>query len=255
MIDVHSHLLPGLDDGAKSWDITLEMCRLAIEDGITHIVATPHADDTYTYDRDRVRDTIALLNEKIEGRLSFSIGCDFHLSFENIEDAIAHPERYTIAGRQYLLAELSDYGVPPYLKEGLMRLQMAGMTPVITHPERNAILQRNPKPILEWVESGCLVQITASSITGFWGAVAKQAAWWLLHHDAVHVIATDAHDDKHRPPLLSAAREALAKRFGPDMARVLVLDNPAAMVAGRAVLTPRGSSPTGAQAMHNQTVD
>ncbi len=233
MIDIHSHILPGLDDGSKSWDMTLEMCRLAIRDGITHIVATPHADDTYAYGRDRVRDLIAELDNKIGDQLAFSVGCDFHLSFENIEDAIAHPRRYTIAARQYLLVEHSEYGIPPQISGGLLRLCEAGMVPIITHPERNGILQRRPEQVLEWVESGCLVQVTASSVTGSWGETAQRIATWLLERNAVHVLASDAHDEKYRKPILSEARDAVAKRFGAGLARTLVLDNPAAIVAGQ----------------------
>ena len=233
MIDIHSHILPNLDDGSKSWDMTLEMCRLALQDGITHIVATPHADDTYAYSRDRVREVITELDSKIGNLLAFSIGCDLHLSYENIEDAIAHPQSYTIAAERYLLVELSDYGIPPQISDSLLRLHAAGMIPIITHPERNAILQRQPERVLGWMEAGCLVQVTASAVTGFWGATARRIAMWLLDHDAVHVLATDAHDDKHRKPILSEARDSVSKRFGADLARALIQDNPAAIIAGR----------------------
>ncbi len=233
MIDIHSHLLPGLDDGSKSWDMTLEMCRLAIEDGVTHIVATPHANDTYVYSRDRVRELVAELDNKIGEQLDLSIGCDFHLSFDNIEDATVHPQRYTIAAKQYLLVEFSEYGIPPQVGDGLVRLQAAGMIPIITHPERNGILQQRPDRVLEWVDAGCLVQVTASAVTGAWGAIAKRSALWLLEHDAVHILASDAHNDKHRTPILSEARDAVSKRFGAHAARALVLENPAAIVAGR----------------------
>jgi protein-tyrosine phosphatase len=233
MIDIHCHILPGLDDGSRSWDMTLKMCHLAIQDGITHIVATPHADDTYAYSRDLARDLVTELDNKFGDRLAFSVGSDFHFSFENIEDAIAHSRRYTIATTQYLLLELSDYGIPPQVRDGLLRLQAAGMIPIITHPERNAILQRTPERVLEWVDSGCLVQVTASAVTGFWGPIAKRVAMWLMEHGAVHVLATDAHDVKNRPPILSEGRDAVSKRFGGDFARVLVLDNPAAIIAGQ----------------------
>jgi protein-tyrosine phosphatase len=239
MIDIHSHILPGLDDGSKSWKMTLEMCRLAIRDGITHIVATPHADGTYVYNRDRVRDLVNELDNKISGELAFSIGCDFHLSFENMEDAIAHPQRYTIAAKQYLLVEFSEYGIPPQVSDGLFRLHAAGMIPIITHPERNAILQRRPDRVLEWVNAGCLVQVTASAVTGSWGDTTRRIAIWLIEHDAVHVLASDSHDDKRRKPILSEARDAVSKRFGADLARALVLDNPEAIISGRPLPTAR----------------
>jgi protein-tyrosine phosphatase len=124
--------------------------------------------------------------------------------------------------------------------DGLFKLQSAGMTPIITHPERNAILQRRPERVLEWVDgAGCLVQVTASAVTGFWGPIAKRVAMWLLDHDAVHVLATDAHDDKNRPPILSQARDVVSQRFGGELARALVLDNPAAIVAGQSLPSSR----------------
>jgi protein-tyrosine phosphatase len=233
MIDIHSHILPGLDDGSKSWEMTVEMCRLAIEDGITHMVATPHADESYSYNRDRVREVVVELDRRIGDQITFSIGCDFHLSYDNVEDAMTHPQRYTISAKGYLLVELSDYGIPPKISDTFFKLQSAGMTPIITHPERNAILQSQPELILGWVEAGCLVQVTASSVTGSWGDTAQRIAIWLLDHNAVHVLATDAHDDKNRPPILSQAREAVSKSFGVELARALVLDNPAAIVAGQ----------------------
>jgi protein-tyrosine phosphatase len=239
MIDIHSHILPGLDDGSKSWDMTLEMCRLAIGDGITHVVATPHADDTYAYSHDHVCDLVTELRNKIGDQLAFSVGCDFHLSYENIEDAIAHPRRYTIADSHYLLVEFSDYGIPPQVSESLLRLEAAGMIPIITHPERNAILQRRPERVREWAESGCLVQVTASAVTGRWGDTARRVAIWLLENGAVHVLASDAHDDNHRAPILSEARYVVSRRYGADLARALVQDNPEAIVGGRALPAPQ----------------
>lgn len=248
MIDIHSHILPGLDDGARSWDMTLEMCHQAAEDGITHIVATPHASESYSYDRNHVREIIVELDRRIDGEITFSIGCDFHLSYDNVEDAMLHPQRYTIAAKKYLLVELSDYGIPPQIGETFWRLQSAGMIPIITHPERNGILQRNPEQVLEWVTSGCLVQVTASAITGFWGNTAQSIALWLLEHNAVHVLATDAHDNKYRKPILSEAFNAVSKRLGRNFSEALVHDNAAAIVAGNPVAALSFSS----QASHSK---
>jgi protein-tyrosine phosphatase len=133
---------------------------------------------------------------------------------------------------RYLLFELSDYGIAPQMGDSLFQLQLAGLTPIITHPERNAILQHQPEQLLEWVEAGCTVQVTASAVVGFWGKTAQNIATSLLECGVVHVLATDAHDDKYRKPVLSEAREWVAQRFGADLARRLVEDNPAAIVAG-----------------------
>jgi protein-tyrosine phosphatase len=106
-----------------------------------------------------------------------------------------------------------------------------GITPVITHPERNPILQESQRRILQWVDQGCVVQLTASAVTGGWGQKVARIAEWLLGRDAVHVFATDAHDTKHRVPALSAARDKVAKLCGADIAEALVDKNPRAVVA------------------------
>ena len=103
MVDIHCHILPGIDDGPKSWEMTGEMCRIAAQDGITHIVATPHCNDEFNYDRNRYTEMLGQLYDAGDGKLTFSMGCDFHFSYDNIQDALAHPQRYTIGGSQYLL--------------------------------------------------------------------------------------------------------------------------------------------------------
>lgn len=233
MIDIHCHILPETDDGAKSWDIAQEMCRMAAADGIRQVVATPHANDTYAYDRARHASTLTELQKRAGNGvgLAFSLGCDFHLSYDNIQDALAHRERYVIDGTRYLLVEFSDFAIPPFVQEALMRMLATGLVPVITHPERNSILQRHPEEVLRLADAGCVVQLTANSLTGRWGETARKMSHWLLERDAVHVLASDAHDLKSRPPVLSAGREAVAKLCGQDVAQALVEGNPDAIVA------------------------
>jgi protein-tyrosine phosphatase len=233
VIDIHCHILAEVDDGPKSWDIAEEMCRMAVADGIEHIVATPHANHRYHYDREYLSGVVDYLRHLVGAAPRLSLGCDFHLSYENLQDAMARPQRYTIEGSNYLLMELSNYSVPAQLDDYFTQLGAKGITPIITHPERNPILQRKPQRILQWVELGCAVQITASAITGAWGERVWRTAEWLLKRDAVHVLASDAHDTKHRTPLLSAARHAAAKICGGDVARALVDDNPRAIVNGK----------------------
>jgi len=233
MVDIHCHILPNVDDGSKSWDISLQMCRMAQNDGIKHIVATPHANSKYTYDREALSARLDELSRKLGPGLTFSLGCDFHLSFENISDALVHPTRYTISGTNYLLVELSDFSVPPSISQTLERLSNAGLVPIITHPERNPILQRNQGQVLEWATNGYLIQVTANALTGRWGQKAQDMAVWLLKRSAVHVIATDAHDLDSRPPILSKARDAAAKILDESRAQALVHDNSHAIVSGR----------------------
>jgi protein-tyrosine phosphatase len=232
MVDIHCHILPQVDDGAENWEIAAEMCRMAVADGITHIVATPHANEQYAYHREEHAARLQELQQTAGEWPVLSLGCDFHFSFDNVQDALKAPERYSISGTPYLLVEFSDFGISRYIHDAIYHLRALGIVPVVTHPERNRMLQHHPENVLAFAAQGCVVQVTASSFTGRWGSSARKAAEWLLKRDAVHVIATDAHDTEHRPPVLSPGREAVAKLAGQDTARALVEDNPAAIIAG-----------------------
>ena len=233
MVDIHCHILPNVDDGSRSWEMTAEMCRVAAADGIRHIVATPHYNHEFSYDRQRYETMLFELREASNGRVEFSVGCDFHFSYENIMDALENPTRYTINGTRYLLIEFSDYGIPPNINEHIFLLTSRGLVPIITHPERNPLLVRRPKRILDLIDAGALVQLTADSITGFWGTQAKSVSEWLLEQGAVHVVASDAHDSRHRRPVLSQARFAVTELVGEDLAENLVVNNPQAIIDGR----------------------
>jgi protein-tyrosine phosphatase len=235
MIDIHSHILPEVDDGAKSWDVAVDMCRMALADGITHMVATPHANDRHSYDRPHLTEVLAQLRAQTGTGLQLSLGCDFHLSYENLEGVLENPHFYTIGETNYLLVELSNYSVPVQISDCFRRLGDRGLTSIITHPERNPILQQTPQRVLEWVEEGCLVQITASALTGNWGERSEIICHWLLDRAAVHIMASDAHDNRHRVPVLSAARNAAARLVGTEYAQALVEGNPGAIVNGQPI--------------------
>jgi protein-tyrosine phosphatase len=236
MVDIHCHILPGIDDGSHSWEMTAEMCRAAVADGVTHIVATPHANYRYQYNRERFTEMLGQLHDAADGKLAFSLGCDFHFSYENIRDALEHPRRYTIGDTQYLLIEFSDFGIPPTVKEEVLALRSRGMVPIITHPERNQWLLKRPEMVPDLIEQGCLVQVTANAVTGAWGSRSRKMVEWLLERNGIHVVASDAHDPVRRPTVLSAARDEIARLAGPEVARTLVSDNPAAIVEGRRLL-------------------
>jgi protein-tyrosine phosphatase len=235
VFDIHCHILPEVDDGPKSWDVAIAMCRMAAADGITHMVATPHANDRYAYDRGYLSGVLDQLQVRVGASPQLSLGCDFHLTYENLERALAQPHTYTIGETNYLLVELSDYSVPIHIADCFTRLGDRGLTPILTHPERNPILQQKPQRVLEWVEQGCLVQVTASSLTGSWGERPEIIARWLLDRTAVHILATDAHDHKCRVPILSAARDLAGRIVGTEYAEALVESNPAAIVKGQPI--------------------
>ena len=235
MVDIHCHILPSIDDGSKSWEMSAEMCRVAVQDGVKHIVATPHCNDEFPYDRERYTEMLSQLSKVAEGKLSFSMGCDFHFSYDNIQDAIINPRRYTIGDSHYLLIEFSDYGISPNVLQNIFQICSAGLIPIITHPERNMVLQKHPERVLDLIERGCLVQVTANAITGFWGGRPRKIGEWLLKRGAVHFIASDAHDPKRRNPVLSEARNAAAEIIGPELANALVEDNPEAVISGKPI--------------------
>lgn len=230
MVDIHSHILPLVDDGAKSWEIAVEMVKMAERDGTTHMVATPHANYEYDYDRESHAALLAELQQKVGNGIQLILGCDFHFSYDNVEDAIAHPSRYTIGETNYLLIELSDFNVPAQLANMLFSLTSKGLIPILTHPERNPILQKRPERVQEWIELGTLVQITASAFTGKWGKGVQKLANWYAERGMAHVIASDAHSANHRNPVMSEARKIVAKSHGEEYARSLVETNPLAII-------------------------
>ena len=230
MIDLHCHILPGVDDGSLSWETTAEMCRMAAEDGIRQIVATPHANERFSYNRSRYEGMLHKLTEVGSG-IKFSVGCDFHFSFDNIEDAVLHPKRYTIGDTDYLLVEFSDFGSMQAIKEGLFRLASSGIKSIVTHPERNLALLEAPDRVLELARDGFLIQITANSLTGYWGIRSQRMAELLLKKNAIHVVASDAHDTVMRPPLLSQAFDRVCRLAGQDVANALFVDNPSAIIS------------------------
>jgi protein-tyrosine phosphatase len=230
VVDIHSHILPEVDDGPKSWDVCVAMCRAAAADGITHVVATPHANERYHYDREYLQGLVAHLQQLVGATPKILLGCDFHLSYENLQDAFANPARYVIGNTHYLLVEFSNYSVPQNTTESFLKLGDRGITPVITHPERNPILRESLHRVVEWAEQGCIIQMTGSALTGFWGDRTRRAAEWLIEHQAVHVLATDAHDLEKRVPILSASRHAAAEIVGDEVAEALVTTNPNAIV-------------------------
>lgn len=233
MIDIHSHVLPGLDDGASTMEETLAMLRVARESGTTAIVATPHADTRFRFDPGRVDALIAEALELAGGGIALHRGCDLHLMYDNVLDALEHPARYTINGRGYLMVELSDLVIFPNTGELFDRLEQRGMRIVVTHPERNPLLRQRLELIEEWAAKGRYFQITAQSLTGRFGQRAQAFSQTLLDRGLAHFIASDAHDVESRPPRLDHAFGWVRDRYGEPLARLLLVDHPAAALEGK----------------------
>jgi protein-tyrosine phosphatase len=232
MIDIHSHILPGLDDGSQSLEQSVAMLEVAAAAGTTDIVATPHANLEFTFDPGVIDEKIAELRAASPAGPRIHRGCDFHLIPENIEDALAHPEKYSINGKGYLLIEFSDLLIPKTTSEIFERMLRAGLVPIVTHPERNELLQRRMDEMAGWVASGCLMQVTGHSLLGRFGKAPRAAARELMRRGMVHFVASDAHDTQFRSPALDEARRYVAAAYGEPAAAVLFEQNPGAALIG-----------------------
>ena len=243
MVDIHSHILPGLDDGAKDLAESLAMLRLAAESGTTDIVATPHANHDYRFQPERIEEKIAELEAAVGAAIRIHRGCDFHLTYDNIQEALAHPTKYAINHYRYVLVEFSDLLIPKSTEDVFYRMQAAGMVLIITHPERNPLLYRKLDQVGDWVAAGCLLQVTAHSLAGLFGRQAKEFAHRLLERNLVHFIASDAHDSEFRTPALKDAYDYVARKFGPARAEALLVTNPRATLTGDPVELPETEPP------------
>jgi protein-tyrosine phosphatase len=233
MVDLHCHILHGLDDGPDAIEESVAMAESAIADGITRVVATPHCSSEYVFDFDHVRRLRDDLQAKVGNRLQLATGCDFHLNPENLESLRRNPSIYCINQRQYLLLEFNEISIPPAMDQTLHDIQLAGLQPIITHPERNSILRAHPERLKKWVQQGCFVQVTGGALTGNFGPSCQTDALRWIREGLVHFVASDAHNTRSRQLKLLPAYGVVQDEFGQEKARSLFVENPLAAFEGR----------------------
>jgi protein-tyrosine phosphatase len=220
MIDIHCHILPGIDDGSPNLDTSLAMARIAVKDGIHTIIATPHL-SSVPLSRQHLLDAVSQLNMALQQHgipLTVLFGAEVQAHI-----ALIVADRFCLAESAFLLVEFPHSYLPGDAAELISVLMGRAVTPIIAHPERNIEAGREPWRLAEFVNLGAKIQITAESITGKMGITAKNCADYLLQNGLIHYIATDSHAPGFREPVLSKAVKLAAKTIGKDQARKLVM--------------------------------
>jgi protein-tyrosine phosphatase len=241
MIDLHNHLLPAIDDGSKGMEETIEFLRIAARDGVRVITATPHMKPgVYDNDRRVILETVervrAAARADVEaGKVELLPGAEVYYTAD-VVDRARRGDLMTVGDRgRYLLLELPYQQVPMQVDETIFQLRLLGLTPLMAHPERVAYYLEDFDRVAASVRLGALTQVTGASVTGKFGSKAREFAHRMLEKNLVHVLSSDAHDVRHRPPSLSDAMHAAGRLIGAEAARRLVDDNPRAILEGREV--------------------
>jgi len=233
MLDLHCHILPCIDDGATDLDMALQMARIAVDDGIHTVICTPHIyPGLYDNTAEGIRDAVAGLQSELDQRdipLTLKAGADVHLD-PDLVGSIRAGRVPTLAGSRYLLLEPPHHVAPPRFEQSVFELIAAGYVPVITHPERLSWIEGNYEVFQRLVKGGSWMQVTAGSVTGRFGQRPQYWAEKMLDDGLVHVLATDAHHPKRRPPLLAEGRDAAARRVGELEAGHMVVTRPQGIV-------------------------
>jgi protein-tyrosine phosphatase len=231
MIDLHCHILPGVDDGAQSLSDSLSMAKMAVEQGIQRIVATPHhMNNAYENPKRSILDRVKDLNEKLrEEKIELEVlpGQEVRIHGEMIEGYKAG-EILPVNHTPYLLVEFPSNHVPRYTEKLFYDLQMNGLIPVIVHPERNQEIMEHPELLYQLVKKGAMTQVTAASICGDFGKKIRNFSIQLVEANLTHFIASDAHNTTKRSFKMRDAFGVIEKKFGNDM--VYYFDENAALL-------------------------
>src|SRR5436305_6225172 len=237
MIDVHHHCLPGVDDGPRTMAESIDLCRMAADEGIETIVATPHVFRGRWQNKSRAQLATILddVRAAVGERPRIILGSEYFFGHD-MDEMLRTESIVPLAGGRYVLVEFASNNVPPLVREPLYRVQLDGWMPVIAHPERNLVFQSKPEFLASLIRMGVKTQVTTGSVTGEFGPAAEAAAIDWLKRGWVHVMATDAHNVTKRPPRFRAARERVAELVGEEIAQSLFVDNPKSIVESRGLV-------------------
>ncbi|CAG9621390.1 tyrosine-protein phosphatase [Sutcliffiella rhizosphaerae] len=239
MIDIHCHILPSVDDGAKHMTESLEMARAAEKEGITAIVATPHHNNgQYMNTKLDIMEKVKELNGRIQKEgidITILPGQECRISGEML-DQLDREELLTMNDKdKYIFVELPSSQVPLYTEQIIYDIQLKGITPIIVHPERNAELIENPEKLYQLVKNGACTQVTAASVVGKFGKKIKKFAIDMIEANLTHFVASDAHNLKNRSFQMSEAYKIIEKECGSD-ATYLLMENAELLVEGSMII-------------------
>jgi len=236
MIDLHCHILPGIDDGPELLNESIEMCRIAANDGISKVACVPHhVVGKYNNNREKIIKCVEKLQASIDSEnipLTLYPGCEIRLDL-NLVEKIKAGELLTMndSGR-YITLELPNEALPKNIEEIISSLIFAGIIPIVAHPERNHAIQNDPEILYQLVQLGALAQLTASSLTGRVGSRIEKFSTLLLEHKLAHMLVTDAHSSKQRRPTLSKGLKRLKEVVGEKAAMGMVEEIPEKILNG-----------------------
>ena len=240
MIDLHTHILPGLDDGARDLEEAVAMARMAARDGIKTAVATPHffRDGQELLDAGKISRKRAELQSAIDREripLKILTGAEVHVSHDLLSKVMRYRKHLMLNNSSYLFIEFPMDHIFRGVKNLVFELMTEGIYPIITHPERNTVFQRNPGLLFELAEMGVLLQMNSGSLTGAYGSLVRKTSLEFLRLRMVHFLASDCHSTTGLVPHLSGAVRSIKENQGENTARALVLDNPQAVLDNRDV--------------------
>ncbi|HEX3070857.1 MAG TPA: CpsB/CapC family capsule biosynthesis tyrosine phosphatase [Thermoanaerobaculia bacterium] len=237
MIDLHHHCLPGVDDGPASMAEAIDLCKMAADEGIETIVATPHVLRGRWRNRSRAEYATLLddLRSKTGTAPRLLLGSEYFFAHD-MDDMLRNESILPLAGSRYVLVEFASHAVPPLVREPLYRAQLEGWTPLIAHPERNLVFRSNPEILASLLRIGVKIQVTTGSLTGGFGKEAEAASIDWLQRGWIHVMATDAHNTTKRPPGFQAARRRVVELVGEEIAQALFTENPKSIVENRGLV-------------------
>ena len=244
LIDIHSHILPGVDDGAADLAEALAICRLAVAEGTRHLLATPHLRHESFWNEDRPKLEAAFRElQKVVGQeglpLELYLGGEIAINDASVEELLAPgTQLLSLAGGRWVLLEFDFQGYGPDPVETVWEVAVRGFRPIVAHPERLRWMASDLGLLTALARSGATFQLTGMSLTGEFGRIARDAAFQLVERGFVHFVASDAHDPRLRKPGLFAARELVARTWGEAAAQAFFTDQPLAVIEDRPFAAP-----------------